>query len=741
MNVEAGLNVAAGPGPADHESLFRDSPVAKWYEDWSAVKAQLDAAGLADETDLDLALARTPGLSVKLARSARLFDANDATLGLLGVEHRAALDGLLGARSLSAWLWGGAMFEAALRGLLRGEDRAVWDGRDVAVPGGTLTMRTTTMLVASSRVGWSRVLHVIEDRTREHAAAAEAERVRDILKAIGFAAKRFLGASDWRSEINDVLGTLGTAAGTSRANIFEHVQGDAGPAMRKIYEWTAPDVSAELDRKDRQNLVVEGSGYDSWVPQFEAGRFVTQLTRDAPSRIQSELLSQGILSLANAPIRAGGRVWGHIGFDQCDRERIWRSDELEAFAVAAGLIGAAIDGSAARTAARRSHDLLRAVIDAAPAMINAKGVDGRYILMNRYQAALHGVTPEAAVGCTAGELHGPDYGAEIAAIDRSVIATGAPVEGHEHAFIDTQGVARVISLTKVPLRDDAGSVIQIVTVAHDITERRQAEERVREALAVAEGANRSKSEFIANVSHELRTPLNAIIGFSEVMLKTVRAGSGDPGHADFLQGILDSGRHLLEIVNDLLDLMRLDAGRLSMVEGPMRFERLAPTVMRLVRERAAEARLTLECEVAPNLPAVWGDERRIKQILINLLTNAIKFTPVGGTVRLTVNLADDGRVAFAVSDSGIGMTADEITIALTAFGQVDGALSRNHGGVGLGLPLCTSMAEMHQGTLDVESVPDHGTTVIVRLPKERVMPAGRQRRAPSHAGLDAVAAD
>jgi signal transduction histidine kinase len=178
----------------------------------------------------------------------------------------------------------------------------------------------------------------------------------------------------------------------------------------------------------------------------------------------------------------------------------------------------------------------------------------------------------------------------------------------------------------------------VVTVAHDITERKQAEDRLRDALAVAEFANRSKSEFIANISHELRTPLNAIIGFSEVMLGGTQGAVGDPRHADYLQGILESGRHLLEIVNDLLDLARLDAGRLSMVEGPMRLDRVIQASMRLVRDRAAEAGLALVSEPSEPLPAVWGDERRIKQILINLLTNAIKFTPSGGTVRLSAGL-------------------------------------------------------------------------------------------------------
>lgn len=565
------------------------------------------------------------------------------------------------------------------------------------------------------------------DVTDQRIAQADARRSSAILHAAGSAATRFLGAADWRDAIDEVLRRLGEAAEVSRAYIFKHVDGPKGTVMRQIHEWVAPGVTRQIDRADYLDLVVDGSGYEPWLEAFERRAPIVALTRDQAPAVRAELAEQGILSLAGVPIVTGDKLWGHVGFDQCDHERRWAPAELDALAMAAGLIGAAIERGVARAALRHGHELMRTIVDVVPAMVNAKDAKGRYILMNRYQAELYGVSPDEAVGKTAADLLGPTYGSATHAIDRQVLETGRAVEDYEQTYADAHGEVRTWVSTKVPLIDPRGRARHVVTVAYDITERKQAEDRLRDALAQAETANRSKSEFIANISHELRTPLNAIIGFSEVMLGGDGQGvTVDARHVEYLKGILESGRYLLDIVNDLLDLARLDAGKLSMTEGPVRLERVVQSSLRLVRERAIEAGLNLTWNPPAALPSVWGDERRIKQILLNLLTNAIKFTPAGGTVRLSVETGADGSVALAVTDSGIGMTAEEIVVAMKLFGQVDHALSRNHGGVGLGLPLCKAMAEMHQGTLEITSEPGHGTTVAVRLPPARtIMPGSR----------------
>jgi PAS domain S-box-containing protein len=655
-----------------------------------------------------------------------VLDTNDAARTLIRAAPDAGPFGAVSEHSVD-------LFVGAVRGFLGSRPRATWTGAHRDANGAAIGLQITSMI---SRVDddWSVVLHTFEDQTERRAAEAESRRAGAILNGAAFAAERFLGATDWREEIDEVLRVVGEAAEVSRVYIFEHIQDDRGAVMRQIREWAAPGVTSQIDLPVYADLVVEGSDYESWLTTFNRGEPITALTRDLSPKLQEELASQAILSLIGVPIVAAERLWGHVGFDQCDHERRWTRAEQSALAMAARIIGAAIERSVSRETIRHGHDLMRTIVDSIPAMVNVKASDGRYVLMNHYQAALYGVAPDEAVGRTAADLLGDDYGAATHAFDRRVLDTGQPVEDYEQTYADAHGVIRTWVSTKLPLFDAQGRPNHVVTVAHDITERKQTEDRLREALAQAEAANRSKSEFIANISHELRTPLNAIIGFSEVMLAANREGGVDQQNTEYLKGILDSGRHLLEIVNDLLDIARLDAGKLSMAEGPVRLDRVVQSSLRLVRERALEAKLNLAWSPPTLIPSVWGDERRLRQVLLNLLTNAIKFTGAGGTVRVTLEMAEDGGVVMAVGDTGIGMSADEIVVALKPFGQIDHALSRNHGGVGLGLPLCKAMVEMHQGRLEIVSEPGQGTTIGVHLPPARTITANSGRHGAARAG-------
>ncbi len=244
-------------------------------------------------------------------------------------------------------------------------------------------------------------------------------------------------------------------------------------------------------------------------------------------------------------------------------------------------------------------------------------------------------------------------------------------------------------------------------------------ERLHHAKQEAEAANRAKSEFLANMSHELRTPLNAIIGFSEVLQGQLFGPVGDAKYLEYIHDINGSAEHLLELINDILDLSKIEAGKLELHEQMVDISRVVGSCVTLIEGRAEAAGLDLESEIEDDLPALYADERMVKQILINLLSNAVKFTPSGKvTIRVWFG-ADEGFIV-QVADSGIGMAAEDIPKALSAFGQVDGRLDRKYEGTGLGLALCKSLIEMHGGSIDVHSELEVGTTVTLHFPPDRV---------------------
>jgi PAS domain S-box-containing protein len=267
-----------------------------------------------------------------------------------------------------------------------------------------------------------------------------------------------------------------------------------------------------------------------------------------------------------------------------------------------------------------------------------------------------------------------------------------------------------------PITDGQGRILQFVGIMSDVTQRIRAEENLREAKNQAELANRAKSEFLANVSHELRTPLNAILGFSEVMKMELFGALGQPRYRIYAQDIFNSGNLLLSLINDILDLSKIESGKMELHPEPVAIGDVFDSALTLMRERAKDGGVALSAEIAENLPPLYVDLRATKQIVTNLVSNAVKFTPKDGAVELTARRLDAHMAEIVIKDTGIGIAEEHIAEVLKPFVQVDGALQRRQSGTGLGLPIVKHLTDLSGGSLQLHSILGEGTIVTLRLP-------------------------
>ncbi len=367
---------------------------------------------------------------------------------------------------------------------------------------------------------------------------------------------------------------------------------------------------------------------------------------------------------------------------------------------------------------RRELQRTQFAVDRANAAIFWWGLDGHYVYVNDAACEQLGYDREELLTRRWQDNLPPE---EVMRMERKV-APAFQDQGHmlfESEHVHRDGHRFPVEVQMYLLTFDEEPLI--CAFVHDITERKRTERELREAKEHAEYANRAKTEFLANMSHELRTPLNAINGFSEIMAEELFGPLGTEPYREYVRDINQSGRHLLQLINDILDLSKIEAGKLDLQEGQVELERLFAASLRIVGERTRRAGLAVSSRIEAGLGRIHADERALKQVLLNLLTNAAKFTPEAGRIELSAERRDDGRLVLAVADTGVGMAKEDIPRALKRFEQLHGSLSRPAEGTGLGLPLVAALVELHGGTIEIDSELGAGTTVRVILPAERVL--------------------
>lgn len=407
-----------------------------------------------------------------------------------------------------------------------------------------------------------------------------------------------------------------------------------------------------------------------------------------------------------------------------------------------------------RTGARGDQDtighsidgdiLLKSALNNTSSVIYIKDCQGRYLFINQQFQSLFNVSAEHTIGKTDLDLFPVDMAHDFRANDTKVTQQNEIVE-FEDVAPHTDGPHTYLSV-KYPLKDSFGRTTGVCSISTDITDRKvmelelsrsheELEQRVKErtrdlvkeiserrlAEKIAAKANLAKSDLLANVSHELRTPLNAIIGFSEALKLEVFGPIENEKQAEYIDNIHTSGQHLLDLINDILDVSAIEAGKLNLSESRVDLNAVLGAAVSLMESRAKRGKVKIEASTTSGLPNIYADERRIKQIFLNLLSNAVKFTPEDGNVIVRADITENHSITIEVKDTGVGMDKVELTTALSQFGQADSGLNKKNEGTGLGLPLTKGLVQLHGGTFEIKSEKGQGTLVMLTFPKERTL--------------------
>ncbi len=365
---------------------------------------------------------------------------------------------------------------------------------------------------------------------------------------------------------------------------------------------------------------------------------------------------------------------------------------------------------AIETALKDSETLYTSLVENLPVNVIRKDKDGRFVFVNRAFCNLLQRQADQILGKTDFDFYPREMAEKFRADDVQVMETGELREDIEANEEQSDGQLRYFQVIKTPVRNSAGTVIGSQALFWDVTERKLSELALQQAKEAAEAANRAKSDFLANMSHEIRTPMNAVLGMSELLHDTDLT----PSQKEYVETIIDSGESLMNIINDVLDFSKIEAGRLTLDQVPFQLHEMVGDTMRSLAGRAHAKGLELACQIEPDVPdALVGDDGRLRQVIVNLVGNAIKFTAQGEVVlTIEVDSTDNDSVVlhFAVRDTGVGIPAAKCEAIFDAFEQADSSTTRRYGGTGLGLTISLRLVELMQGQISVESTVGEGTT-------------------------------
>jgi PAS domain S-box-containing protein len=582
-----------------------------------------------------------------------------------------------------------------------------------------------------------------------------------IMEAFGFAAERFLHMASFEENISIVLERLGIAVEVSRVYIFQNSTDREGRMlMSQRYEWAAPPVPPQIDNPELQNLSYSEGGFGRWEEMLSQGGVICGEVSTFPPDERAILEAQDIRSIAVVPIFVGEQWWGFIGFDDCEQCHTWSSPEISILRAAATTIGAAIRHEQVQATLRESEWKFRLFFEQSQDSLVLVNQQGQVIEWNQGAEQLWSLSRDEVIGnylwdvqfhFVLEERQNPTTYEQLKAMILELLETGTmPVPnrwvGHEIYGID--GVRRMVHSLVFPIQTGQG--VWLGAITRDLTELKRVEEELRQSREAAEAAARAKSEFLANMSHEIRTPMNAVIGMTSLLLSTTLS----PEQRDYVETIRVSGDSLLTLINDILDFSKIEAGKMNLEKQPFNLRDCVEEALDLVASKAASKKLDLAYVIDEGLPLdLVGDITRMRQIFVNLLDNAIKFTEQGevvvtienGECRTENNLSlppdpfstlhSQLSIHITVRDTGIGIPEERLDYLFQSFSQVDTSTTRRYGGTGLGLTISKRLAEMMGGTIWVESEYGSGSTFHVTLQAEVAPPQPRPYLEPNQPHL------
>jgi PAS domain S-box-containing protein len=475
-------------------------------------------------------------------------------------------------------------------------------------------------------------------------------------------------------------------------------------ALRLTDMWCADDVDGEAFESASRGIRLSR---DDGLPGRAWARgepvWITDIRTDSNFQRKPAAAACGLRSAIAYPAIGRGQTHGVLEFFASEP----REPDPEMLAHLPSVSALLADFVATRAAIEEHRGRLQAVLDNAPALVFAKDHHGRYLFVNRRFEAMVGMSSDAITGKTDGELGliGVTAPSED---DARVFETEQQLEAEQEVML-ADGPHTYLSV-KFPLRDAVGSVYAVCGISTDVTELKQVQRELHER-AELERANRAKSAFLSRVSHELRTPLNAILGFGQVL----EVDSLSDRQRNSVQQIMKGGRHLLELVNDLLELSRIESGELRISLAPVDVAQAVKDIVLMVEPLAAQRSVTIAHDIVPAKPMALADEQRVRQVLLNLISNAIKYNREGGRVNVVVDTTGSGRIAARITDTGHGIADNDLDRLFSPFDRL-GAEQTGIEGTGLGLAISKLMMEAMHGSLDVTSVRGEGSTFTVEVP-------------------------